>query len=144
MHSGGIPFDELKTTQDTKGYMGKWARYCQSKFATVLYTSELAKRHPNIMAVAIHPGVIHTNLVEGLPFLDRVFIKLTTLGKSIPLEKGAYNTLWAATTTDKEALESGGIYEPVGKALKRTEAASDENLWGELWKWTEDQLSAFG
>jgi len=142
MHSGGIPFQDLTTTQQNIGMGGKWARYGQSKFAQVIYMSELAKRYPNITTVAIHPGVIHTGLVENQPFWDRLFVKLATLGQAIPLEKGAHNTCWAATT-DKVALKSGGVYYPVGVLKEHTKAASDEGLWRELWDWTETQLEAF-
>jgi NAD(P)-dependent dehydrogenase (short-subunit alcohol dehydrogenase family) len=143
MHTSGIPFEDLKTTQENIGMAGKkWARYGQSKFAQVLYTSEFAKRYPEITTVAIHPGVVHTNLVEGLPLFDRLFVKLMTLGQSIPLEQGSYNTCWAATCTEKYALESGAIYYPVGVRQKHTEAASDEKLWKELWEWTDQQFEA--
>jgi NAD(P)-dependent dehydrogenase (short-subunit alcohol dehydrogenase family) len=143
MHTGGIPFEDLKTTQENIGMAGKqWARYGQSKFAQVLHTSELAKRYPEITAVAIHPGVVHTNLVEGLPLFDRLFVKLMTFGQSIPLEQGSYNTCWAATCADKKALDSGAIYYPVGVQQKHTKAASDEKLWKDLWEWTDQQFEA--
>ncbi|KAH7405673.1 dehydrogenase with different specificitie [Phaeosphaeria sp. MPI-PUGE-AT-0046c] len=141
MHSGGLPFADLKTTQDNIGLAGKWARYGQSKFAQVLYTSECAKRHPKITALAIHPGVVHTNLVQGQPLWDRLFVKLTTLGQAIPSEQGSYNTCWAATS--ENAPKSGSVYYPVGVFEKHTKAASDEGLWRELWEWTENELEAY-
>jgi NAD(P)-dependent dehydrogenase (short-subunit alcohol dehydrogenase family) len=140
MHRGGIPFTDLKTTQENLGIAGKWMRYGQSKFAQVLYTGEFAKRFPEITAIAIHPGVVHTNLVEGQPIWDRIFVKLTTLGQSIPLEHGSYNTCWAATSTEKDMIKTGGVYYPVGALQKHSEAASNEQLWKELWEWTEQEL----
>lgn len=141
MHAGGIPFSDLKTTQENIGMAGKWARYGQSKFAQVIYMSELAKRYPNITTVAIHPGVVNTGLIEDQPMWDKLFVKLTTLGQSIPLEQGCYNTCWAATT-EKTSLKSGGIYYPVGVAMEHSKAASDEGVWKELWEWTEAQLQS--
>ena len=47
----GIAFDTLKTPQADLGSLipgGKWARYGQSKLANMLYTRELAQRHPKI------------------------------------------------------------------------------------------------
>jgi NAD(P)-dependent dehydrogenase (short-subunit alcohol dehydrogenase family) len=143
MHSGGIPFTDLKTTQENIGMLGKWARYGQSKFAQVLHTSEFAKRYPDITALAIHPGVVHTNLIEGQPLLDRLFVKMTTVGQAIPLEHGSYNTCWAATSNKKDAIKSGSVYYPVGVLKSHTKAASDEGLWRELWEWTDQQLEAY-
>lgn len=41
-----------------------WARYGQSKLANVLFTRELASRYPSITSVAVHPGVIKTDLYD--------------------------------------------------------------------------------
>jgi NAD(P)-dependent dehydrogenase (short-subunit alcohol dehydrogenase family) len=142
MYSGGLPLDDLKTAQLNIGMGGKWARYGQSKFATVIYTAEMAKRYPKVTTVALHPGVVHTGLIEDLPFFDRIFIKLNTIGQSIPIHEGAYNTLWAATTPNKDNLKSGAIYYPVGAEQKPTKAATDEILWEKLWTWTEEQLNS--
>jgi NAD(P)-dependent dehydrogenase (short-subunit alcohol dehydrogenase family) len=140
MHPGGLPFDDLKTTQLNIGMGGKWARYGQSKFAAVIYTAEMAKRYPKVTTVALNPGVVNTGLIKNLPLFDRLFVKLTTFGQSVPIHEGAYNTLWAATTPNKDKLKSGAIYYPVGEEQKPTTAATDEVLWGKLWSWTEEQL----
>lgn len=140
MFPGPLPYNELKTTQKNIGMAGKWARYGQSKFAQVVFASEMAKRYPKITTISIHPGVIHTNLVEGQPLLDRIFVKMTTFGQSISLEKGVYNTLWAATIPLQGNIKSGSIYYPVGEYQKHTKAASDEAQWKKLWEWTEQQL----
>ncbi len=60
----------------------------------------------------------------------------------ITLQEGSYNTLWAATSQG-EGLKSEGIYEPVGKVVKRTKLSEDEVLENKLWDWTERQLEAF-
>lgn len=145
MHNRGVSFADLKTTQENMGMLGmrQWARYGQSKFAQVLYTSEYAKRYPTITAVAIHPGVVHTNLVEGLPMRDRVFIKMMTMGQAVKLEEGAWNTCWAATAKEEDGVKSGGIYWPVGVPKEKTKAARDEELWRELWEWTERELGNY-
>ncbi|KAF2740902.1 dehydrogenase with different specificitie [Polyplosphaeria fusca] len=140
MFPGPLSFDELKTTQKNIGMGGKWARYGQSKFAQVIFGSQLAKHYSNITVVSIHPGVVHTNLVEGQPFLDRIFVKMTTIGQSVPLEQGTYNTLWAATIPLQGSIESGSVYYPVGQHQKHTKAASDAGQWKRLWEWTEQQL----
>jgi hypothetical protein len=63
-------------------------------------------------------------------------------GKWTPLEEGPYNQTWAATTL--ESLENGSYYEPIGiKAKLATEQAKDQGLAGNLWKWTEEELSVY-
>ena len=55
----GIEFGQLK------GEM-KWypslVRYAQSKLANILFARELARRYPAITVVAVHPGVVDTEL----------------------------------------------------------------------------------
>jgi len=58
------------------------------------------------------------------------------------MKDGAYNTLWAATSMDKN-LKSGGIYEPVGKVVEGTKQSEDESLEKALWDWTEKALEAY-
>jgi NAD(P)-dependent dehydrogenase (short-subunit alcohol dehydrogenase family) len=38
-----------------------WLSYDQSKTANILFTKELSKRHPKLVALAVHPGAINTN-----------------------------------------------------------------------------------
>lgn len=71
-------------------------------------------------------------------------VKLATLRlQRINLREGAYNTLWAATSADKNSLQSGGAYEPVGKPISPTKQSADKALAKELWDWTEKELAAY-
>ncbi|KAL2834023.1 retinol dehydrogenase 11 [Aspergillus pseudoustus] len=139
--TSGILFDELKTTQD-KGFMWSWFRYGQSKLANLLYAKELARRYPGITSVSIHPGVIRTGLVEGMGAVKRWFVYVSNVGKMVSLEEGAYNSLWA-TTTSKEKVANGAFYEPVGKLGGLDSRAKDEGLAGELWEWTQKVLDEY-
>ncbi|KAB8223273.1 hypothetical protein BDV33DRAFT_228723 [Aspergillus novoparasiticus] len=140
---GGIIFDDLKTTQDY-GFLGSWKRYAQSKLANILYTRELARRYPAITAVSVHPGVITTGLVENLGWAHRWFIYATTYNQMVTLEEGAYNQLWAATTS-RDGLETGQYYVPVGVASndKLTKTGRDDVLAGQLWEWTNKALEDY-
>lgn len=57
---GGIEFDNLS---GERGY-NNWKHYGQSKFANLLFAKELARRFAGTkrVALALHPGVIVTNL----------------------------------------------------------------------------------
>jgi NAD(P)-dependent dehydrogenase (short-subunit alcohol dehydrogenase family) len=140
--SGGIIFE----TEKLKTY-GPWTRYGQSKLANILFSKGLSKRYPRITTVAVHPGVILTNLYEPA--------KSTWIGRAVlgfislfftKLERGAWNQLWAATV-EKEKLVNGGYYLPVGvpgKGSYMTGYARDDKLADQLWDWTEEELKKHG
>lgn len=143
---GGIQFDKLKTPDAGT----KWQRYGQSKLADIFLAQGMAKRYPQITSVAVHPGLVRTELNGGVErSLMTPFMKLLQYIPLIMLspEKGSYNSLWCATTA-KGDLENGGYYEPVGKkppgkistGTGMSELAKDERLADELWEWTENYL----
>ena len=141
---GGIEFDKLNTIDSGTN----WQRYGQSKLADILLAKGIAKRYPQFTSVSVHPGLVRTELSAGVE--PSMLTPLLRLMRWTPLyqtaEKGAYNTLWAATTP-KENLENGGYYEPVGKTPGEptsysgmAEICRDEGLEDKLWKWTEHEL----
>ena len=139
---GGIIFKDLKTTQDFST-LGPWVRYGQSKLANILYAAELARLHPNITSVSIHPGVVETDLVGNLGFGQKMFIYAWNLGRLLKPAEGAYNQLWAATGP-KDKIVNGAFYEPVGTlSSKLDKTAKSEQLARELWEWTEKALAEF-
>ncbi|KAK4628784.1 hypothetical protein CLAFUW4_07907 [Fulvia fulva] len=145
--SPGISFPTLKSAQPKLGGAvvpgHRWARYGQSKLAQLLYSQELAKHHPEITSVAVHPGYIMTGLFDGLPMMTALPVLLVSLGRRTPVERGHYNQCWAATC-EKGKLRNGGYYEPIGVLTKpATKQANDEKLAGELWRWTEEQLEGY-
>ncbi|KAL8643531.1 MAG: hypothetical protein Q9226_008303 [Calogaya cf. arnoldii] len=141
--SGGIRFDELKTTQDY-WFAGRWVRYGQSKLANVIYASELARRYPNITAISVHPGVIFTDLWSvQWSLLNRAFVYVATLGQAISVHDGARTPCWAMTTS-KANLSNGAFYEKVGVIGSPSKDSSDKNLGEKLWDWTEHELEKYG
>ena len=142
---GGIEFDKLKVADAGT----KWQRYGQSKLADILLAKSMVKAYPNITSVSVHPGLVKTEL--GGRAEPSFLLNLMEAFRWSPLyqsaEKGAYNTLWAATTP-KANLVNGRYYEPVGKtpAKKKksfsgvAEICSDEALADKLWTWTEKEL----
>lgn len=137
----GIVFDKLNTTQEDLA-LGTWARYGQSKVANILYAAELARRHPKITSVSIHPGIINTGLISNLSFWNRWFVYVTSTGQRITLEQGIMNQTWAAAGAKREDLVNGALYMPVGIESNSTldATAGDAKLAKELWEWTEKAL----
>jgi NAD(P)-dependent dehydrogenase (short-subunit alcohol dehydrogenase family) len=136
--SGGIVFKNLQTKQEF-AFGGRWFRYSQSKFANILYGSEIARRYPSIPVMIAHPGVIKTDLVNNLGFADRILVAVTNIGNILTPEQGVHNQLWAATV-NKNEIRSGAYYEPVGKLGKHSKYSQDARLATELWDWTHNQL----
>ncbi|KAF2712745.1 NAD(P)-binding protein [Pleomassaria siparia CBS 279.74] len=128
-----------------------WVRYGQSKLANILFTRELATRYPSITSVAIHPGVIFTDLYST--FATGVFTKLTMWFYSLfmPIlpghfkdtKGGALCQTWAAAAP-KDQLKSGEYYIPVGKQTVGSSKSQDAGLAKKLWEWTEEELAKHG
>lgn len=137
-HASGIHLNTVKrATEDGSSLQ----RYMQSKLANVVYTKEIAKRHPQWTTVSIHPGNVKTNLHRqgGGPFVVRIFKLLVLPIIGVSPEKGARNQVWAATTT-VDKLTNGEYYEPVGVPGMAGTLANNSQLGGKLWDWTEKEL----
>ncbi|KAJ5239228.1 hypothetical protein N7468_003847 [Penicillium chermesinum] len=135
---GGIIFDKLRTTQESM-LMGTWFRYGQSKVANLIYARELARRHPEITTVSIHPGVVLTDLLGTLRPQHRAFVYAASWWQMLqPHEDvGGYYS--------EREFGSGGYYEPVGKLKNKSldSTATDEALATRLWDWTEAALEGY-
>ena len=108
-----------------------------------MYASELAKPYPDITTIAIHPGLIWTDLVNNLGFFDRFFLWMMTLGQKIPSHEGAHNSVWAAPAKTK-VIQSRGFYKPVRKLGEQSKESADPKLGDELWEWTQEALEGYG
>ncbi|KAJ6598514.1 dehydrogenase with different specificitie [Mycena sp. CBHHK59/15] len=137
---GGILFKDLRTTQDY--FFGSWTRYGQSKLANILFAAELARRHPQITSLSIHPGVIQTGLVKNLSALKKALVYITSPFSMMTPAEGARNQLWAATG-DKTKMINGEYYEPVGMPGRHLRMSRDHKLAGQLWDWTDKELQGY-
>ena len=135
----GIVFDDLKTKQEY-GFGARWKRYGQSKLAQVLYTSQLAQRNPTLSTIAIHPGVVGTDLIKTLGFADRLLVYATS--KVMSPEDGCKNSMWGATAA-RQSVENGAYYSPVAEPGKQAKWTKDGDLAERLWKWTEEALQPY-
>ncbi|KAK5988341.1 putative oxidoreductase [Cladobotryum mycophilum] len=137
----GIDFNSLRSAQENL-LMGGWGRYAQSKLANILGARELGKRYPEITSVAVHPGIVRTDLVTTLGFWNRALVFMLRPWPWGPLtpRQGCYNTLWAATGPDvKEKMGKGKVafFEPVGSANSGDGMCWNDELMKTLWEWTE-------
>ncbi|KAJ6444631.1 molecular chaperone DnaJ [Purpureocillium lavendulum] len=120
----GILFDTLKTEYS---HVDAFVRYGQSKFANVLFARRLAQLRPRLTVVAVHPGVVRTNLVAGATGMSksaRVAGPLANLAFT-PVSEGVKNQLWASVSRD---VVSGEYYEPVGVVDKVRKLGRNDEL----------------
>jgi NAD(P)-dependent dehydrogenase (short-subunit alcohol dehydrogenase family) len=136
---GRIDFDDL----DAERRYRKWAVYCRSKLANLVFAKELDRRAP-FLSVAAHPGYTTTNLqrtgprMEGNKAAEVVFGAANVLiGQSAAT--GAWPSLYAATSAD---VEGGQCYGPRGPGQSRGAPcrvrtmgrAADPDLGRRLWE----------
>ncbi|KAL4879932.1 hypothetical protein BJY04DRAFT_192687 [Aspergillus karnatakaensis] len=122
------------------------ARYGASKAANILFAAELARRHPNITAVSVHPGIIGTDLYGPIGKRNPItLIGTKVLGFfATHIEQGAANQLWAAVGAKKEALVNGAYYVPVGNGKTTNRYVVDEEMGRRLWEWSEAEVRRGG
>lgn len=133
---GGVLFDSLKRAEAIKG---EFKRYGQSKLGNILLGKAMARHHPQITSVSVHPGVVSTGILAGTkPSAVKLMLQAVPFLLKSAAE-GAYNTLWAATA-DLKHLENGAYYEPIGKMRGASKMVGDENLAERLWEWTAKEL----
>jgi NAD(P)-dependent dehydrogenase (short-subunit alcohol dehydrogenase family) len=136
---GGIQLDTLKTPADR---LGAYERYGQSKLANILWIRQMAKHYPQFKAVAVHPGVVSTNLLAGTngSALSLMLKAASALHFFSTVEDGVKNQLWAAVANN---VQSGEYYEPIGKAGSASAFGKDDKLATKLWDWTEEELAKY-
>ena len=122
---------------------GPWERYGASKAANILFAAELARRHPQLTSVSLHPGMIKTDLWKH-DDQSHSFMKyfMSIFGSFLyrTAEEGAHNQLYLAAGAQQEDLQNGSYYTPVGSA-KKNKFATDVAGGKKFWEWTENVLA---
>lgn len=121
----GIDFERL--TAPTRSLFG-WKDYGVSKLANVLFVRELARRHPNLCAYAVHPGMTDTGIIPG-------WVRPFARGRLFTPEQGAETVIWCATS--ESVGDESGLYYRRKESRPPSELAQDDELARELWAWSE-------
>ncbi|XP_024538692.1 short-chain dehydrogenase TIC 32, chloroplastic [Selaginella moellendorffii] len=143
----GIEFDKLNdpASFSTTYPLG----YGISKLANILHAKELARRlkerGANVTANAVHPGVIHTNIVRIAPeyisyIISSIFSKQFEFSKSP--SQGAATTCYVATHPGVSGV-SGKYFVDCNKA-ECVSYANDMKLAQRLWQFSEKWTSPAG
>ncbi|KAJ5143557.1 uncharacterized protein N7515_002344 [Penicillium bovifimosum] len=139
---GPATFEEMTSTPGLLA-VSTWTRYGASKSANILFASELARRHPDILSVSVHPGAVDSGLYGHAKNLSAVMKHGVNATGSLlfrNVTSGALNSLWAAGT-QRENLVNGAYYTPVGYRSNGTSVVQDAQLAKKLWDWTETEIS---
>ncbi|OTA00300.1 short-chain dehydrogenase/reductase [Trichoderma parareesei] len=136
------PSFDTMTSSEKLSSQGHWTSYGASKAANILFAAELAKRHPELTSVSLHPGMIQTDLyatTTSSSFLLRTLLRFFGPLVYHDVGYGALTQLWAATV-DKSKLKQGGFYVPIGKLDNKNKFAVDDDMQKRMWEWTEGEL----
>jgi NAD(P)-dependent dehydrogenase (short-subunit alcohol dehydrogenase family) len=107
-----------------RGRVGGADAYRRAKLGNLWLARELARRRPALRVIAVHPGVVATNLVRGFDALKRRFL--------LDCEAGAQASLVAATHPE---IESGSYLHNTGGLVRlppsdpALDAAGAAALW---------------
>lgn len=136
--SGGIDFDNLDGQKNYK----PWTAYGRSKFANLLFAKELNRKFKGSkkVAIAVHPGVIKTNLSRhmnpaaqiGFGLISPLFLKSAA--------QGAATQCYAAVHPEAEA-HAGKYLADCNPAKSRSDA-DDAKLAKKLWDLSEKIASS--
>ncbi|BBG00319.1 MULTISPECIES: oxidoreductase [Pseudonocardia] len=125
----------------------RWAAYCQSKLACLMFAYELEHRFvaagSRLRSTAAHPGFASTNLQGRTESFQDTVVGLATRVVAQPAAAGALPTLFAATVTD---LPGGAYIGPDGFAEGRgnprpvgsSAASHDRRVQRALWERAEE------
>lgn len=127
--------DELKTDMKDRHMT---VRYTSSKLADIHYAKALSEREKAVRIIAVHPGMVATNLHHASTgtFL-KSFLNVAVGLFATPVEKGALSQIWAAVSPD---AQSGGYYGPVGKEKTGSKLAQDHQLQDRSFAWIQKEL----
>jgi len=120
--------------------------YAQSKLAQILFTRELNARlaatQPNIHSLALHPGMVLTEVTRSLPWLIRMGNKYIMGAMLLTPIEGARASVYCATspTAPQEGAATAGYFDANCRPLAPSLAAQDPAaaLW--CWRWSAQQV----
>jgi len=132
--SGKMTYDDLD--RPTGSYNGLRA-YCRSKLANVLFTTELARRFPDIEAYALHPGVVATGIgtTSDARWYERMLWRIMSVLAFRKPDKGAQTSVYLAATPDIPG-PSGSFFDEHQKPRSLNAVAGDPEAARKLWDYS--------
>ncbi|MFI6599216.1 SDR family NAD(P)-dependent oxidoreductase [Nonomuraea sp. NPDC050536] len=135
LRGGGPVRVDFGDLQSERGY-DPFMAYSRTKLANLMFGYELHRRHPELTVVALHPGMVRTNLGREFP---RVQVALMG-ALSASAEHGAAPV--AALAAEKD-VRNGGYYNRF-TPISSSPESYDTAVAGRLWEVTEGLRGRFG
>lgn len=132
--SGPIELD-LTDLNSEHGY-DPFLVYSRTKLANLMFTYELHRRHPELTAVAVHPGMVRTDLGRDFPRLQVAAMHAISMSAA----KGAAPVVFLATGPGV----AGGVYYNRSTPTRSSPSSYDRVVAGRLWTETERLRGPFG
>ena len=121
-------WDDLQLERSYDGAIA----YLQSKLANILFARELARRHPELVSSAVHPGTVDSRFPDTAGERTKTyFASAAARGELVSPKEAADTILWLAGDVAR-ALPSGGYFhqrereQPSAAATNRDSAV---RLW---------------
>src|SRR3954468_4600234 len=131
-HKGGVlDLDDLNAE---RGRFRAGRAYATSKLCNVLFTRELQRRRPELVANCLHPGVIRSGFARNDGALLRLGATVAGVFMRSP-ESGARSLVWLAL--DPSGGQLRGQYVEKQRPVAPSAAARDDVLAEALWERSE-------
>ena len=132
-HQGAhIPFDDLNA--------GGFGRYCETKLANILFTTELARRldGTGVTVNCFHPGLVVTGFNRNNSLLMNLGMTILKPVSRSP-EKAAETLVWLATSPDVTNVSGAYFFDQ--KQIPPSPEARDTGIARQLWEISERQCA---
>src|SRR3954447_6856908 len=131
-HKGGVL--DLDDVAAERGRFRPGRAYATSKLCNVLFTRELQRRRPELVANCFHPGVIRSGFARNDGALLRLGATVAGVFLRSP-ESGARSLVWLAL--DPSGGQLRGQYVEKQRPVEPSAAARDDVLAEALWQRSE-------
>lgn len=138
-HAGAhLDFDNLQS-ENRSSILNAYGR---SKFATVVFSYELARRlaGTGVTSNVLHPGLVRTGFASNLGAVPSAAISFFMRFVALTPEQGAQTSIYLATSPDVENVT--GKYWVKSKAAPSGRATFDKTTWARLWQVSDKMIEA--
>lgn len=135
MHMAGLDAGLNDLSWKERKYSG-WRSYGSSKLMNLMFATELERRESahGIVANALHPGIVATELARDQPWYMKL-VGILALPVMVQPEVGAATTVYLATSS--EHASAGGGYFAKCRPARTPALAADEEAARRLWTLSE-------
>lgn len=135
---GMFDLDTINDQNRKTRFLGTFRNYCDSKFCMLMFTLELLRRldGTGIVANAVHPGVIMTEITEHFSIVSRFLFWSWCLLYNRTAEQGAQSVEHAAVAEECAQVSGQYIVDCASRSILWK--ARSEQEAKKLWKYSEE------